>query len=167
MGLLSFVKSAGAKLLGMEDEEAIKKEAAAKAQAEEAVEKLRRARFAARLKQQLATHGLELDDAEISYDGETVTVAGKVADQATREKVVLALGNNEGVAAVDDRIEVVNKEPEATFYTVQKGDTLWAISKEHYGDGNKYHAIFEANKPMLEHPDRIYPGQVLRIPPQG
>ena len=47
---------------------------------------------------------------------------------------------------------------EARFYTVQKGDTLSKISKEHYGDANKYHAIFEANKPMLTHPDKIYPG---------
>lgn len=50
------------------------------------------------------------------------------------------------------------------MYTVQKGDTLSAIAKKHYGDASKYNAIFEANKPMLTHPDKIYPGQVLRIP---
>ena len=55
--------------------------------------------------------------------------------------------------------------PTANFYTVKKGDTLSKISKEAYGDPNKYNAIFEANKPMLKHPDKIYPGQVLRIPP--
>ena len=52
------------------------------------------------------------------------------------------------------------------MYTVQKGDTLSKISKEQYGDANKYQQIFEANKPMLTHPDKIYPGQVLRIPPR-
>ena len=52
------------------------------------------------------------------------------------------------------------------FYTVQKGDTLSAIAKRHYGDANAYGRIFEANRPMLADPDRIYPGQVLRIPPR-
>jgi nucleoid-associated protein YgaU len=54
----------------------------------------------------------------------------------------------------------------SVFYTVQKGDTLSAIAKRHYGEANAYMAIFEANRPMLDHPDRIYPGQVLRIPPR-
>ncbi|MGB0127610.1 MAG: LysM peptidoglycan-binding domain-containing protein, partial [Rhodocyclaceae bacterium] len=57
-------------------------------------------------------------------------------------------------------------EPEATFYTVVRGDTLSKIAKEQYGSANKYPQIFEANRPMLTHPDKIYPGQVLRIPPQ-
>jgi len=47
---------------------------------------------------------------------------------------------------------------------VVKGDTLSAIAKEMYGSANKYPVIFEANKPMLTDPDKIYPGQVLRIP---
>ena len=55
----------------------------------------------------------------------------------------------------------------STFYTVEKGDTLSKIAKQHYGDANKYQQIFEANKPMLSHPDKIYPGQVLRIPAQS
>ena len=49
-------------------------------------------------------------------------------------------------------------------YTVQTGDTLSKIAKEFYGNANKYQQIFEANKPMLKDPDKIYPGQVLRIP---
>lgn len=52
-------------------------------------------------------------------------------------------------------------------YTVESGDTLSAIAKKIYGDSGKYHQIFEANKPMLKDPDHIYPGQVLRIPPQA
>lgn len=65
---------------------------------------------------------------------------------------------------MEDRITVANPEPEANFYTVQSGDTLSKISKAQYGDPMKYNTIFEANKPMLQHPDEIYPGQVLRIP---
>ena len=85
--------------------------------------------------------------------------------QADKEKVILAVGNVEGVETVDDRMAVVKTEPEATFYEVQKGDTLSKIAKSHYGDWKLYPQIFEANKPMLKDPDLIYPGQVLRIPP--
>jgi nucleoid-associated protein YgaU len=60
---------------------------------------------------------------------------------------------------------VERPEPEATFYTVQRGDTLSKIAREHYGNASKYPVIFEANQPMLREPDKIYPGQKLRIPP--
>jgi nucleoid-associated protein YgaU len=88
-------------------------------------------------------------------------------DQATREKVVLAAGNVEGVMQVDDQMSVqVNSTPPAQYYTVVSGDNLSKISKQYYGNPNLYNKIFEANQPMLKHPDKIYPGQVLRIPPQ-
>lgn len=58
------------------------------------------------------------------------------------------------------------QEPASKFYQVKPGDTLSKIAKEFYGDANKYGAIFEANKPMLSDPDKIYPGQTLRIPAQ-
>jgi nucleoid-associated protein YgaU len=90
----------------------------------------------------------------------------KAPDQATREKIVLCCGNVAGVQAVKDMMSVDRSEPEATFYTVVPGDTLSKIAKQFYGDANKYPAIFEANKPMLKSPDRFYPGQNLRIPPQ-
>lgn len=96
-----------------------------------------------------------------------MTVSGTAPDQAIKEKILLAAGNVQGVAQVDDRMTVLVSEPEAKFHTVARGDTLSAIAKAHYGNANKYMAIFEANKPMLNHPDKIYPGQVLRIPPQA
>ena len=49
-------------------------------------------------------------------------------------------------------------------YTVQKGDTLSKISKQYYGDASKYQRIFEANRDKLSDPDKIQPGQVLKIP---
>ena len=70
------------------------------------------------------------------------------------------------VGEVDDQMEVENKEPEAQFHTVEKGDSLSKIAKKYYGNAMKYPVIFEANKPMLTDPDKIYPGQVLRIPAQ-
>ena len=93
-----------------------------------------------------------------------MTVAGTVADQAIREKVLLCCGNVEGVDKVDDQLTVINPEPPATFHTVVRGDTLSAIAKACYGNANAYMKIFEANKPMLSDPNKIYPGQVLRIP---
>ena len=78
---------------------------------------------------------------------------------------MLCCGNVAGVVKVDDGMSVDASEPEAVYYTVVSGDTLSKISKVNYGDANKYMVIFEANKPMLTHPDKIYPGQVLRIPP--
>ena len=107
--------------------------------------------------------GISVDNLSVELC-EQVIVTGKTNTNAEREKIILALGNVEGVGCVDDRIEVANPEPEAVFYTVVSGDSLSKIAKAHYGDPMKYDAIFNANRPMLEHPDKIYPGQVLRIP---
>ena len=97
-------------------------------------------------------------------DGDKVKVSGSVDTQENKEKVVLLVGNVEGVASVDDQLTVANPEPESVFYEVKSGDTLSKIAKHYYGDANKYPKIFEANKPMLKDADEIYPGQRLRIP---
>ncbi len=113
--------------------------------------------------------GLKVDGLDVSFDAPsaTVTVSGVVADQATKEKVLLCCGNVERVAAVNDMLTVSTPQPEAQWHTVVSGDNLSKIAKKFYGDANKYPLIFEANKPMLSHPDKIYPGQMLRIPPAG
>jgi len=108
--------------------------------------------------------GLDVEDLKVQFDDGTATVRGRAATQADKEKVILAVGNTEGVEQVDDQMEVGTPEAEAQMYTVKSGDSLSKIAKEFYGDPMKYPAIFEANKPMLENPDLIYPGQVLRIP---
>lgn len=101
--------------------------------------------------------------------GSRVILRGRVPDQPTRERAIVAAGNNRGVAEVEDELEVEtpSSEPESQMYTVKSGDTLGKIAKAHYGDASKYPVIFEANRPMLEDPDKIYPGQVLRIPQRG
>lgn len=81
-----------------------------------------------------------------------------------KEKITVAIGNVAGISGVEDKVAVAQSDAESRFYTVKKGDTLSAISKEMYGNANLYNKIFEANKPMLSSPDKIYPGQVLRIP---
>ncbi|SFL44386.1 peptidoglycan-binding protein LysM [Pseudomonas sp. NFACC46-3] len=117
------------------------------------------------LKAHIEKVGLGNPNVQATIDGDKVIVTGEVASQEEKEKILLAVGNIEGVGSVDDRITVTGPVAQAArFVTVKKGDTLSAISKAEYGDANKYNKIFEANKPMLSHPDKIYPGQVLRIP---
>jgi len=130
----------------------------------EAFQRVKDARRAEGLAQLVRGLGLEVDGLAIEVAGAKVTVRGKAASQAVREKVVLAVGNVEGVAQVDDQMEVAASAPPAVFYTVERGDTLSAIAKKFYGKASAYPKIFEANKPMLDNPDKIYPGQVLRIP---
>lgn len=108
--------------------------------------------------------GLKATNLNITFNDHKAYVQGDVASQAEREKIILAVGNSEGVSEVHDNLNVPKPEPEAKFYTVVSGDTLSKISKQFYNDPNKYQQIFEANKPMLSSPDKIYPGQVLRIP---
>jgi len=70
----------------------------------------------------------------------------------------------QGVVKVNDMMTVQQPADESRYYTVVRGDTLSAIAKKEYGNANDYMKIFEANKPMLANPDKIYPGQLLRIP---
>ena len=159
MGLMSFIKKAGNKIFKRN-----KPEAAATPEAK--VELTEEQKKVEALRSEVSRLGIPVSNLDIEL-GESVTVKGRTGTNADREKVILALGNVEGVSVVEDNIDVDNPEPEATFYTVQSGDSLSKISKSVYGDPMKYNAIFEANKPMLEHPDKIYPGQKLRIPPMG
>nr|WP_059390833.1 peptidoglycan-binding protein LysM [Pseudomonas toyotomiensis] len=144
MSLFAFVKDAGVKLW----ESLVGQEAQA----------------AESLKDHVTEVGLGNPNIEVSVEGDKVIARGEVASQEEKEKILLALGNVAGVGEVDDQISVTTPAPAARFVTVKKGDTLSAIAKAEYGNANAYMKIFEANKPMLSHPDKIYPGQVLRIP---
>lgn len=136
MGLWNFMKNAGRKLVGGDDMPT-----------------------AAVLEKEVTDLGLDTKGAEIKVDGDKVVVSGGDLTQEEREKVILAVGNVEGVASVE-----ADTSGDPVFHTVEKGDTLWAIAEKTLGNGSKYNAIFEANRPMLSHPDKIYPGQTLRIP---
>ncbi len=107
--------------------------------------------------------GLEADGVEVKVEGDKVVIEGEATQEAL-EKIVLATGNSKGIASVETNVKVTDGGKEAKFHTVEKGDNLSKIAKKFYGDANRYPEIFEANKPMLTHPDKIYPGQVLRIP---
>ena len=155
MGLFSFIKNAGAKIFGIGKTDA-EEAAAEEIKREEAAE--------ARLEETISDLQLEVKGLNINIEDDKATVSGMAYNQSTREKVVLVVGNSEGIATVDDQMTVEHKEPEAQFYTVESGDSLSKIAKQYYGDAMKYPVIFDANKPMLKDPDKIYPGQVLRIP---
>ena len=150
MGLFSFIKDAGEKLFGG-------KEAAA------APQDLNAAAGAA-IEKYIATQNLGVSDVKVAFDAGQVTVTGTAPTQAAKEKVTLCCGNVSSVSGVDNQMSVTNPEPEAQYHDVVSGDNLSKISKQYYGDPNKYNVIFEANKPMLSNPDKIYPGQKLRIP---
>ncbi|MFC0603681.1 peptidoglycan-binding protein LysM [Winogradskyella pulchriflava] len=162
MGLFSFIKNTGAKVFGIgktTEEEAAEVRAAAEAK------ELRIEEAAARnLEETIADLGLEVENLNVFIDDDMARVSGKAYNQATKEKVILVVGNTAGIATVDDQLTVEHVEPEAQFHTVVSGDTLGKIAKQYYGNAMKYPEIFEANKPMLTDPDKIYPGQVLRIP---
>lgn len=171
MGLIQFVKDAGQKLADMFDKNDEREEAARKAAldaANAAMEHDARNAATGRALHALVTKmGFASQDLGIGFAEGRVTLSGTVPSQEVREKVVLVVGNTHGVSEVDDQLTVLEPKPEAAMYTVVRGDTLSKIAKTHYGDAMKYPVIFEANRPMLSHPDKIYPGQVLRIPPLG
>ncbi len=145
MGIFSFMKSVGKKL-GIGSEET-------PPSAED-------------LKKELDSYGLGTENVEVEVDGDKVVVKGEVADQSIFEKAILAVGNTMGISKVEaTEVKVAAAEAaEPKFHEVKKGENLWKIATKHYGNGSKYTVIFEANKPMLSDPDKIYPGQNLRIP---
>ncbi|MBF5004036.1 peptidoglycan-binding protein LysM [Diaphorobacter caeni] len=153
MGLFSFIKEAGEKLFGGSSAQASPSEDP-------------NAKAAAAIATYIGTQNLGVSDVVVKFDGASgaVTVSGVAPTQAAKEKVTLCCGNVASVQSVDNQMSVTNPEPEAQYHDVVRGDTLSAIAKKYYGDANKYPAIFEANKPMLSSPDKIYPGQKLRIP---
>ncbi|MFY3383316.1 peptidoglycan-binding protein LysM [Paracidovorax sp. MALMAid1276] len=161
MGLFSFIKEAGEKLFGGKEAQAAPAAGAAAPSQDDL-----NAKAAKAIETYIAAQNLGATNVQVAFDGSQgkVTVKGAAPTQAAKEKITLCCGNVASVTSVDNQMTVTNPEPEAQYHDVVRGDTLSAIAKKFYGDANKYPAIFEANKPMLSHPDKIYPGQKLRIP---
>ena len=167
MGIVSFFKEAGEKLFGIKGAAAAVPTTPAAAPAASGPSPDQANEVAARaIETYIASQNLSADGLAVQFDGAsgTVTVSGVAPDQATKEKIVLCCGNVHGVANVSDLMTVNQPADESRYYTVVKGDTLSAIAKAQTGNANDYMKIFEANKPMLSNPDKIYPGQLLRIP---
>ncbi|MDB5730659.1 MAG: peptidoglycan-binding protein LysM, partial [Variovorax sp.] len=162
MGLLSFIKDAGEKLLGGSSAHAATPTAGgtpispadANAAAGDAI------------KTYIEKQNLGLSNLAVTYDGASgkVTLSGNAPSQEASEKAALSAGNVANVTGVENNLSAPAAQAAAQFHDVISGDTLSSIAKKYYGDANKYNAIFEANRPMLSDPNKIYPGQKLRIP---
>jgi len=151
MGLFSFLKNVGRKDIAETKESDAADVAAANSRKSRLLEDI------------VSGSGLSVENLSVDYSDEKVTIYGQTESIDDKEKVILMVGNVDGVGAVDDRISVITP-PQSTFHEVQSGESLSKIAKKYYGDPMKYMAIFEANKPMLADPDKIYVGQQLRIP---
>jgi nucleoid-associated protein YgaU len=129
------------------------------------------------IKKKLITElGASVEKLEVAFTDGIVTLSGVADTPETREKAILLAGNIKGVKTVNgdkfvyaackiaDADEYKEAEMTSDFYTIKSGDTLSAISQKYYGDANKYNQIFEANREVIKHPDKIYPGQQIRIP---
>lgn len=160
MSLISFIKDAGEKLF-KKPEPAATANASAQSNAEDL-----NAKAGDAIQAYVEQQKLGIENLDVKFDGASgkVTISGTAPSQEAAEKAVLCCGNVANVESVDNQLAVAQGAEAAQFHDVAKGDTLSAISKKYYGDPNKYNAIFEANRPMLTHPDKIYPGQKLRIP---
>lgn len=114
---------------------------------------------------------LPIENFGVNVESDKAILSGQTNTNEIKEKVIIAAGNVEGIAQIEDQIQVAQQAqqqvPMSQFYTVQSGDTLSKISKNFYNDPMKYNQIFEANKPLLIDPNKIYPGQTLRIPQEG
>lgn len=119
----------------------------------------------------------QIDGLNVSYgEDHTVKIFGTAQTQAAREKAVLIAGNHDGVTRVDDQMTVsattmgeqvaaAQAAPAAEFYTIQKGDSLSGIAKAKYGDVGAWKQLYEENKEVIgPNPDKIFPGQQIRIP---
>ena len=168
MGMFSFIKEAGQKLFGHKEIEVAAATAAADPAAKPTLDELN-ATAAKSIDTYIQSQNLGVTGLFVMFDGATgtVTVQGDAPTQDASEKVALCCGNVGGVQSVENMLVVAEAADESQYHDVVRGDTLSAIAKTYYGDASKYPAIFEANKPMLSHPDKIYPGQKLRIPAEA
>ena len=136
------------------------------------------------IKEHLEIRTSGISNIEVEYDDGVATICGDCINQATKDHAVLMVGNIKGVEKViadDLRVSPAPakepagesaaepasaQEPEEQFefYEIVSGDTLSKIAKRYYGKASDYMRIFEANREIIEDPDRIFPGQKIRIP---
>jgi nucleoid-associated protein YgaU len=164
MSLISFIKEAGEKLFKKPEQSGAgtSTQAAPRQESVEVLDTKAGEAIQAYVEQQ----NLGIQNLDVKFEGASgkATITGQAPTQEVAEKAVLCCGNVAHVESVDNQLTVAQPAKAAQYHDVAKGDTLSAIAKKYYGDANKYNAIFTANRPMLTHPDKIYPGQKLRIP---
>jgi nucleoid-associated protein YgaU len=149
MSLIDFVKEAGKKV-GMGDQQPNAQD----------------------LKNELDAHKIGAEQIKVDVQGDKAVLTGAAPSNDILERAVVAMGNVVGISKVEANVRVPTTEGStkaSTMYTVKNGDTLSNIAEHVYGKGKsgQFKTILAANQPMLSDPDKIYPGQVLRIPPTG
>jgi len=143
MGLFDFVADMGKKIFGGDDDPAEKIQAS------------------------VEEDNPGVSDLEVTFENGVVQLSGSAASAEAVEKAVLLAGNIQGVTEVKiEGMDAPAPEPAVKYYTIEKGDTLWKIAQDSYGNGNDYQKLFEANKEVIKDPDKIYPGQKIRVPPK-
>lgn len=111
-----------------------------------------------------------LKNVTVEFDDGVATICGECVNEATRNSAVLIAGNVKGVEKViaDDLTfpppKVEEEKEKVEFYEIVSGDTLGAIAKRYYGNASLYTRIHEANKELIPDPNKIYPGQKIKIP---
>lgn len=141
MGFLGFVKEIGHKLFNKEEE------------------------APAAIKEYVEQDNPGVSGLDVKIDGGVVTLSGTADNHAALEKAVLLAGNVKGVSEVNfDGVTAPDATEDVEFYEIASGDTLSAIARKFYGNANDYPKIFAANREVIKDPDKIYPGQKIRIP---
>jgi nucleoid-associated protein YgaU len=142
MGLFDFAANIGKKVFGIGDADAAEK-----------------------IKENIEANNPGVSGLTVSLDDEVCSLGGECDSAEAKEKTVLMAGNMKGVGSVNgDALSAPEPEAEVEYYTIQSGDTLWKIAADFLGNGAKYPEIFEANREVIEDPDKIFPGQKIRIP---
>lgn len=131
---------------------------------------------AEKIKEHIEANNPGVTNLEVGFERGIVTLAGQCASKEAREKCILMAGNTEGVIDVfanelhsppveaTAQLETTAAEPKVEYYVIESGDTLSKIAKQYYGDAMQYPRIFEANREVIEDPDKIFVGQKIRIP---
>ena len=145
MGLFDFASNIGKKLFGGDDDPAEK------------------------IQEHIEQDNPGVQNLQIQVNDGVATIEGDAESPEALEKAILMAGNAMGISEVQAAEATVGGEQaqlasEDEFYVIEKGDSLWKIADKAYGNGAKYTAIFEANREVITDPDKIFPGQKIRIP---
>lgn len=161
MDLFGFVKDVGRRLFN-KDEEAAEK-----------------------IKQHILANNPGVEDLEVTFDNGIVGLKGRCTRHDAFQKCVLMAGNVQGVIDVyasalkpfvvpkpeevpvggtHQQVHPTPAEPKEEYYVIERGDTLSHIAKRYYGNANKWPRLFEANREVIQDPDKIFPGQKIRVP---
>jgi len=141
MGLLSFAKGIGKKLFNNEAE------------------------AADNITKYIQEDNPGVDNLQVTVKDGVATISGEAKSAEALEKAVLMAGNVKGVSEVhSDDVTAPAATEKIEYYEIVSGDTLSAVAQKYYGKASAYMRIFEANREVIKDPDKIYPGQKIRIP---